>query len=169
GAIVVAGLADEAGLQAGVKAKVRGLILGSLSANLLKTVRGLPFPVIVIEGFGKQVMPIQAWSLLADHNGRDVYLDTRSPDRWEGRRPEVIIPLTHPGGVVPLPSDGQPLTEGKRVRVVRPPYASAVGVVAHLPARMEILPNGVQAQVAHVDIESHGLVTVPVANLEIYE
>ena len=169
GAIVVAGMTDEAGLQACVKAKVRGLILGSLSANLFKTIRGLPFPVLIVEGFGKQVMPIQAWSLFADHNGRDVYLDARAPDRWEGRRPEIIIPLPHPGGAVPLPADGQPLSEGKRVRIARPPYASAVGVVTQLPARMEILPNGVQAQVAQVDLEAHGLIVAPVANLEIYE
>ena len=169
GAIVVAGRADEVGLRLAEQRKVRGLILGSMSSNLIRIARSLPFPVIVVEGFGKRVMAQQAWSLFADHNTREVYIDARPADRWEGRRPEVIIPLPHPGGALPLPADGQGLTAGRRVRVNRSPYAGQVGTLVSLPVRMEMVASGVRAAVAQVDLEEQGTVAIPLANLEIYE
>jgi hypothetical protein len=169
GAIVVAGRADESGLRLAEQRKVRGLILGSLSSNLIRLARSLPFPIVVVEGFGKRVMAQQAWSLFADHNTREAYIDARPADRWDGHRPEIIIPLPHPGGALPLPSDGQGLTEGRRVRVNRAPYAGQVGNIVSLPSRMETLASGVRAPVAHLDLEEQGTVAVPLANLEIYE
>ncbi len=169
GAIVVAGAADDQSLRLAEAIKVRGLILGSLPAAFLKLARSLPFPVLLVEGIGKQVMTAPAWTLFADHNDREAFLDTRPPDRWEGRRPEVIIPLPHPGGTLPLPADGQALVEGKRVRVLRAPYRGAVGTVVSLPPRMERLPSGVQTFVAEVALEGQETITAPLANLEIYE
>ncbi len=169
GAIIVAGSADDKALKACETAKVRGLILGSLSASYIRAARLLRFPVLVVEGFGKHVMSQNAWTLFADHNGREAYLDARPADRWEGRRPEVIIPLPPPGGSIPLPADGQAISEGKRVRVARAPYTGEVGTVTRVLSRKEVLPSGVQAEVARVDLENKGEVTVPLANLEIYE
>lgn len=170
GAIVVAGTADEKAVRIAVKVKVRGLILGSMSASSIRMTRTLPFPILVVEGFGKRIMTSHAWTLLADHNSREVFLDARPPDRWEGRRPEVIIPLPPPGGMPPLPADGQPLDEGKRVRILRAPYTGAIGTVLFIPARMQTMPSGVQTYVAHVELEGgQGEVVAPVANLEIFE
>jgi hypothetical protein len=161
GAIIVAGRSDEKGL--------RGLILGSMPASLIKLARNLSFPIVLVEGFGQAAMSPNAWTLFVDHNSREAFVDARPPDRWEGRRPEVIIPLPNPGGSVPLPADGQPVTQGKRVRILRAPYAGAVGTVALLPPRMAELPSGVQAHVAHVDVPERGTIVVPLANVEIYE
>jgi hypothetical protein len=169
GAIVVAGKTDEKGLKACDSAKVRGLVLGSMPAALIKLARSLSFPIVLVEGFGKAAMSAMAWTLFADHNGREVFIDARPPDRWEGRRPEVIIPLPHPGGAVPLPADGQPVSQGKRVRILRAPHAGVVGTVSLLPPRMAELPSGVQAYVAHVDVPERGTIIVPLANVEIYE
>jgi len=169
GAIVVIGQIDEAGLRLAEQRRVRGLIVGSLPASLMRTVRSLPFPVLVVEGFGKRTMAQEAWSLLADHNTREASLDARPAERWENRRPEVIIPLPHPGGNLALPADGQGLAEGRRVRINRLPYAGLVGTIAQLPARMEVVASGVQAPVAHVTLEEQGTVVVPLANLELYE
>lgn len=170
GAIVVGGMAEEQTLRLAEKVKVRGLILGSMPASLIRLTRTMPFPVLVVEGFGQRIMSSHAWTLFADHNGREVFVDARPPDRWEGRRPEAIIPLPPPGGSPPVPSDGQPLDEGKRVRILRPPYASAIGTVLYIPARMQTMPSGVQSYAAHVELENgQGEVVVPVANLEIFE
>jgi hypothetical protein len=169
GAIVVSGTTDEAGLKLAEQRKVRGLILGSLSSTLMRAARALPFPVLVVEGFGKRQMSQAAWSLFADHNTREAALDARPADRWENRRPEVIIPLPHPGGALGLPSDGQGLAQGRRVRVNRAPYAGQVGAIASMPDHMEVLASGVRAQVAYVELEEQGVVAVPLANLEIYE
>jgi hypothetical protein len=169
GAIVVAGMTNERGLRQAEQRKVRGLILGSLSSGMVKAARSAPFPIVAVEGFGKRVMSQQAWSLFADHNTREASLDARPADRWEGRRPEIIIPLPHPGGTLGLPADGQGLAEGRRVRVNRQPYAGLVGTISTMPQRMAAVPSGVQAAVAHVDLEEQGTVVVPLANLELYE
>jgi hypothetical protein len=169
GTIIVAGSVNDAGLKACDNAKIRGLILGSISAAQIRSVRLAKFPVLVVEGFGKQVMSHHAWTLFADHNGRDAFIDARPMDRWEGRRPEVIIPLPHPGGAVPLPSDGQALAEGKRVRVTRAPYAGNVGTITMMLPRKEILPSGVHAEAARVDLENQGEMVIPLANLELYD
>ena len=169
GAILMAGSVDDKALKKCEKTKIRGLIVGGMSASSIRLARSLSFPLLVVEGFGKSAMATPAWTLFADHNGREAFLDTRPADRWEGRRPEVVIPLPHPGSQVPLPSDGQALTEGKRVRVLRAPYAGVVGTVLFLPARIETLPSGVKTGVAHVELEGVGNAIVPLANLEIYE
>jgi hypothetical protein len=169
GAIVVAGTTDEKGLRLAEKRKLRGLVLGSLPSGLIKAARSLSCPVLVVEGFGKRVMSQQAWSLLADNNTREAAVDARPPDRWEGRRPELIIPLTHPGGQLAQPPDGQALTVGRRVRVNRLPYAGQVGTVTLMPERGAAMPSGVLAAVAHVELEEQGTVVVPLANLEICE
>jgi len=149
---------------------VRGLILGSMSASLIRIARSLSFPVLVVEGFGKQIMSSHAWTLLADHNGREAFVDARPPDRWESRRPEVIIPLPPSGGMPPVPSDGQPLTESKRVRLLRAPHAGAIGTVQHILPRTHVFPCGLQCHAARVEIEGQDEeVIVPVANLEIFE
>jgi hypothetical protein len=169
GAIVVCGTTDEKGLRLAEQRKVRGLIVGSLSSALMRLARSLPFPVLVVEGFGKRLMAQQAWSLLADHNTREASLDSRPSERWENRRPEIIIPLPHPGGALPLPADGQGLAEGRRVRINRLPYAGLIGTIDSLPARMEVSASGVLAPVARVSLEDQGTVVVPLANLDLYE
>jgi len=169
GTILIAGTADQQALRAADTMKVRGLILGSLPAALVSLARAMSYSIVITETFGQKVMSEPAWRLLTDHEGREATVDARFGDRWSGRRPEVIIPLPAPGTQPPIPNDGIPLAVGKRVRLLRPPFAGFVGIITSFPERRQVLPSGVHTPCAQVEIEGRGAVSVPLANMEVFE
>ncbi len=146
---------------------VKGLILGSLSTDLIGEVSSLGVPVVLIEGVGDRAMAAPAFTLLKTNAGREVTLDARPGDRLEGSRPEVVIPLPSASHLPPLPLVGEALAAGKRVRALRAPYAGAVGVVARLLSNPVLLPSGLRAPAARVDLDDAGPAVIPLANLEI--
>lgn len=169
GTILVAGTADQQALRAADTMKVRGLILGSLPASLVPVARALSYPILITETFGQKAMSEPAWRLLTVHEGREATVDARFADRWSRRRPEVIIPLPAAGTPPPVPNDGAPLAVGKRVRLLRPPFAGLVGVIKSLPDRRQSLPSGIHMLAAQVEVEGQGPVLAPLVNLELFE
>ena len=169
GTILIAGTVDQQVLRAADTMKVRGLILGSLSASLVSVARAMSYPIMITETFGHKAMSEPAWRLLTDHEGCEATVDARFGDRWSGRRPEVIIPLPAAGTPPPIPNEGMPLAVGKRVRLLHPPFAGLVGTIKGFPDRKQTLPSGVQMPSAQVEMDGQGLALVPVVNLELFE
>ncbi|MBL8055562.1 MAG: hypothetical protein JNK29_02635 [Anaerolineales bacterium] len=174
GAILAAGwLADAAALQALAGLGVRGLILGTAPTELLPSLQAAGFPVLVVDGFGQAGFSAPAFALVGGNSGREMWLSARPLDRQAGTRPEAIVPLPTSHEPPAPPLEGEPLQEGKRVRVVRGAEAGRVGTVIGLSDRPMPLPNGVRAHVAAVALdETQGArptVTVPFANLELLE
>jgi hypothetical protein len=168
GMIVVGGRGvDGEGLRRAREFHVKGMILGSLRADLMKEVQSLGVPVLLVEGFGDRAMAAPAFTLLKTNGGREVAVDARPGDRLEGSRPEVVIPLPSSAHLPPLPVVGEELAPGKRVRALRAPYAGAVGTVARLLDDPALLPSGLRASAARVDLENAGPAIIPLANLEI--
>ncbi|GAB4506378.1 MAG: hypothetical protein Kow00123_05160 [Anaerolineales bacterium] len=168
GAIVIGGAdATEEGLVQVGKMQARGLILGGLSADLLDRVAALPFPVVIMEGFGRCPMNPFAYEVLMAHVGHEAALDPGCPDPWRPRRPEVIIPVPVSSVVA---SESQPetlLREGCRVRVVRGDRRGLAGVVTALPEYPVRYDVGVSLPSAEIQADSGDRVLVPVNNLEI--
>lgn len=166
GAILVAGSCDHpAPLHQATELSVRGLILGSLSAELLAVARRLPYPVLLTEGFGDTALSSPAYNLLSTNAGREVALEAVGGDPFGNQQPEVIIPL--PGSqVLDRPKRVIPLAHGVRVKVIRGPQRGAVGIVRDLPARAEAYPSGILARSAVVQVEGQEVIVVPQANLE---
>jgi hypothetical protein len=149
---------------------IRGLIVGSLKADLIPVVQKWNIPVVVIEGFGKRGFSLPAYNLLVTNNGRETWLNARAWDRFAGGRPEVIIPLPSPGQTPPPPVDGEALAAGKRVRMVRGALAGQTGTVTALNERALPLPSGARARLAIVELDDGDQpVSIPFANLEILE
>jgi hypothetical protein len=100
-------------------------------------------------------------------------VNAQARDRFANVQPEAIIPLPSPDLAPPPPAEGEPLAEGKRVRVVRGADTGRIGTVIGLSDRLVALPSGIRAHVAAVVLdESRGArptVTVPFANLEVLE
>ena len=120
GAVLAAGSVAETDLLRRLtELGVRGLILGSAPAELLPDLQALSFPVLVVDGFGLQGFSAQAFALVNGNSGREVWLNTRPIDRAAGTRPEAILPLPTSHEPPPPLLEGDPLQEGKRVRVVR--------------------------------------------------
>lgn len=174
GAVVATGLIDDNSLLKSLQEiGVRGLIVGSATAEQLPLLQKLPFPVMVTDQFGSQGFSEPAYNLLAGNSGKEVWLNAIVGNRFTGTRPEAIIPLPSPSTPPALPPEGEPLGEGKRVRVLRGPDLGRVGTIIGLSERPVTLPNGIRAPVAAVAFEeargTRTTVTVPFANLELLE
>lgn len=186
GVIIVAGASlSEAALRQAQQMQVRGLILGSLPADLCEAVIDLPFPVMAVEGMGHRPMATATFDLLKAHDGREATLFADMPGRWQPGRPEVIIPIpvvdAQPAAVPSAkgkvigeqPAPLLALEPGARVRALRAPYAGAIGTVKKLYDRPRPLPTGSRLPGAEVDFghatpgaAASETAFIPYANLE---
>lgn len=167
GAVLVASICDHpAPLQQARELSVRGIVLGSMSAELIPVAKRLPYPIVLLEGFGATPINRPALELLNTSRGREAALDARPASPYEARRPEVIIPLpvVNPVGT---PEEVVQLSPGMRVRVIRAPHQGIVGVVEMIYPHAVSYPNGVTAKSARVDLDILGSANVPLANLEV--
>jgi hypothetical protein len=166
GAVLIAGMCDHpAPLHQATELSVRGVILGSLTSDLLPVAQRLPYPVILTDGFGRLPINPMAYGLLTTNVGREAAVDARPGGPHVADRPEVIIPLPS-ARELEVPDEVIPLARGLRVRVLRAPHMGAVGVVQSVDEDAMPFPSGLLARCATVDLEGIGQTSVPLANLE---
>jgi hypothetical protein len=104
GAVVFAGYCDQAEvLKKAAEAPLKGLILSSMASALIPVAMRMPYPIVVIEGFGLLPMNSAAFNLLTGSDRREVALNAEPWDRYANRRPEVFIPMG--GGPPPTPPE----------------------------------------------------------------
>lgn len=168
GTLIVGGrIVDKESLEQAVQAKVRGVIVGSVSSDLRSFLESLPFPVLLTEGFGAWPISQHVFSLLQASVGREAMLSADTQTRWGAKRPDLLIPLRahedHPR------QDYQPvpLQVGAKVRALRAPYALAMGTVVDLPTAPQIVESGVRLPVAVVELDDGETARIPLANLEL--
>lgn len=165
--VVVESGATKEGLGKAEEVGVRGVILGSLSFSLVGFLSSLPFPVMIMEGFGQSPLSWPLFSLLQQHAGREAYMTSGVPYGVSLLRPQVIIPFLR-GEEAPR-GEGPALKEGTLVRLVREPYLGKVGYVASLSLQKRGVEWGVEVEGVEVDLEGGERVFVPLANLELLE
>ncbi|NJD58775.1 MAG: hypothetical protein C3F13_18665 [Anaerolineales bacterium] len=157
---------DERVLQAGEELPIRGMILASMDSALCSIARGLSYPIVLLEGFGKLAMNPDAFNILVSGSRREAALIAEPWDRIRNTRPEVVISL--PEGVRPeIPAESKPFASGQTVRVISPPYKSMVGTLTNLQAGLSVLPSGLRAETAGVRLANGDIVQIPLANLEV--
>lgn len=147
---------------------VRGLVLGGLEATLVPMAEQIPYPILVLDGFGPYPMNPFAFPILVTNEKREAYLSAEKWDASRGTRPEIIIPLP----VEDYHTESHETSElsvGKSVRIRRPPFYGRVGKVERLLNGKAILANGLSVQAAQVRLDDDELVLSPIANLEIIE
>jgi hypothetical protein len=165
GAIGVSGQCRErSALLAAAELPLRGLILGSMSADLIETARKLPIPVVLLEGFTGAGINQTAAEILYEHENMETCLNAAQFNRYRGERPEVIIPLQESG---PALDDTGRFQPGKMVRVLEDPWQSAIGMIESLYLEPVQLANGLRAKIASVRLENNKKITMPIVNLEI--
>jgi hypothetical protein len=173
-AILVADLCqDVRALETAVQIPLAGLILGSLAPELIPAAQKLPFPVLVTEGFYGSGINSLAREIFHAHQNEFVSLNTQRSDHGAHMRPEAMIPLTRrsPGPSESVTINSPPIfvrkfTPGQHVRMLRPPYASQVGILVEVLGRID-LPNGLRSQAGLVRFENDDITTVPLVNLEL--
>ncbi|HMD87712.1 MAG TPA: hypothetical protein VKF38_00990 [Anaerolineaceae bacterium] len=167
GAVVLAGYCFQAdALQAAAELPLRGLILGSMSADLISLVNKLNFPVISLAGFGHMPIDSDVYKILTTNEKRDTSLNAAVWNPQTGDRPEVIIPLPSVGNVAPETDIFKP---GQTVRIQGAPYNEFIGVLVQIKPGLSGLANGVRTPAALVQLENEEQVTIPLANLEVLE
>jgi len=166
--VLLAGSCQDAeSLKAAVDITTRGLILSSLHPSLLGLARKMPYPIIVTDMLGKQPMNAAAFKILSTNGQRDnVSLNADTFNRYKGTRPEVVIPLPQTN-LPPEPRDVESFAPGQSVRLLRAPQAGAIGKLVNLPAKQQMLPNGLRVMAGEVKLENGEQITVPLVNLEV--
>lgn len=166
GSIVAGGhVTDADALQAAAELPLRGLILGSMTADLLPVASQMEIPVLLLEGFGRIPINPRAYKVLLGQVKRDVALNAGwDPER--GETPEAFIPLPAEAEVIEAPSE---LKVGQTVKIVKPPHTSQIGELVAIRPNPTILPNKLRVPAGEVRLETNETVTVPLVNLTIIQ
>ncbi len=169
GSVVFAGYCgDEQVLRTAAELPLRGLILSSMAASLIPTAEKLSLPIVVIEGFGLLPINSAAFNLLVTSDRREIAVNAEKMDSYASQRPEVFISLPV-NQMVHEPRDATIFSPGQKVKIIRAPYQSQIGTLITLKPGLEVLPNGVKANTAEIELENSIKVKLPLANLEVLE
>jgi hypothetical protein len=176
-----------------VELRVRGLIVGSITEEALRTFLGyrgdadwtvggngwdvppatagrdFPLTLVVTEGFGHRPMNSPAFELLTSYAGSEAAINGQTwlhgPERC---RPQVIIPLTRADPAeIPPEEEAERLGVGVAVRLLKDDLLGQVGLIVGFPRRMQTLGCGVRYRVAEVHLPDGQDVMVPLENLEV--
>ncbi len=146
-----------------------GIIAPSIEADLIEALLAVKGAVMLTEGFGSLRMSGLVYNMLNNFNGRQATLEAIQPNRWQTRRPEVIVnPSGRGASRAVRPNVNQALTVGTSVRLTRIPHLGDVGTVVNLPKTPILLENGLRVLCAEVESVTGEKLTVPLANLEVF-
>jgi hypothetical protein len=167
GAVILGGYCDRAEvIHMAAEIPVRGLILSSMDAALVKEASKVNVPIVILEGFGQIPMNATAFKLLSTNERREVAINAEGRDRFSAARPEVVIPLPA-SGQLSLPVEMGVFSPGQQVRVVTGPHKAHTGTLVALRPGLSVLASGIRAQAADVRLESGETTLFPLANLEV--
>ena len=143
-----------------------GLILGSMSPRLISSALKQPYPIILLEGFGKIAINEPAKQVLLESAQRDISLNAVKWDHFTGLRPEISINL--PSEAVPEKRVAE-YTPGQHVRIHTAPYAGQTGTLTAVNQAKTTLPNGLRSSTASILFSNNEKVAVPLSNFEIID
>ncbi len=167
GAVVAAGFCGDAdAIRVAGELPLRGLILASVSPQVLPVLKSARFPVIILEGFGRIPMNPAVFKLLTTNEKRDIALNAAAWNRYTGERPEAAIPLPAEAEMAP---DTDEFQAGQTVRIQGSPYTGQTGTILHLKPGQTPLPSGLRAPAAEVRLESGDKVMIPLSNMDVLE
>lgn len=160
GAIFLGGrTVDRTSIEQAVEAKIGGIVVGSISSELMPVIEATPLSVIVTEDLGSVGMNGRTFELLRSYAGREVCFDPQAAV------PEIVAPL--PADTRAVDEAAASLQVGAHVRALRSPYQALTGTIVSLPPQLHQIESGIRATCALVDMEIVGRVFVPLDNLEI--
>lgn len=167
GMIVLGGhIAKSETLKVLQQLSVRGLIVASITANLVPLAAQCKFPVLVLDGFGRIPMNSMAFKVLSTNNSREIAVNANGWERYSDSRPEVIIPLPATGDVE-IPRAAEELAPGQKVRINTNPMIGLIGKLIALRTEQASLSNGLRVPAAMIHLENGENTIVPLANLEL--
>ncbi len=167
GAVLVGGYCAQAdALKAAGELSLRGLILSSITPELLPLVMQADYPILVVEGFGKLPFCQEAYQIFTTNEKRDVCVNAVAFDPFAGTRPEMVVNLP---GIGELANDVAEFSTGQTVRILTVPYASQTGTLVQVRPGKIRLNNGIHVLAGDVRLENNEVVSIPLANLDVLE
>jgi hypothetical protein len=169
---------DEETLRKADSWHVKGIIVGSIQAHLLKLDPPVQLPVVATEGFGNVPMSPHTFGVLTSLSRRDVSVRGNSPHLSEGsdsefkHEPSIILaanPLVTSRVYTPPSPPGSnkaiDATVGSRVRVTYGKFMGASGTIEAIPAEPQATDTGIITPGATVKF-INGRSYIPWANLQ---
>ena len=165
GSIIAAAICNDGKvLDNALNLPVAGLILGTIPASLRQKVLSLPFPVLVVDGFGQSGMNSAALKLLSLYNNHEVILNTDWGIESDIDRPEALISAPVEEEMTP---SGFKVTTGQRVRIHCAPLMGQIGTIEKIIPGLTALPNGLRVYAASVIMDNKERKTIPIFNLDV--
>lgn len=164
--IFVGGRLDDVSLlQTLANSDIRGIILGSMPAELCQAAESLELSILLTDGIGAQPMAAPIFELLQQLEETSATLFTHQhPTQF--KRPEIVAPKEGVPSSVEAPLFYKSLAVGQTVRILKAPYQSQIGTVTYLHDRRHETPDGISSLGASVRLATGKIVFVPVANLD---
>ena len=144
---------------------VRGLIVGSSTAELCRASQLSPLPLIVTDGISTSGMAVPIFELLQQADGRSVSLFGAYNAR-AGQRPEIILPQAAALGL-DTATVKKAIAPGQLVRILGAPQAGQVGTIKHIYHRLRPTAIGIKVPGADVELANGQIMFVPTANLDV--
>ncbi len=167
GAVILGGLChDPKVLRNAADIPVKGLILSSMASALVPLAEKMPYPIVVLRGFGSCPLDSVSYNLLTTNQNRDVSVNAISFDPFSGTRPEVVIPLSSSKDPH-YPMETEDYAVGQNVRIIRPTDQNSIGTIEYILDQPIELPSGLRAISAKINLENGETAIVPLANLEV--
>lgn len=165
--LVCAGVClDASALTHLAAAEISGLVLGVLAPQLITIAAELPFPVMVLQGFGDMLADLSVRNFFQSSVGLDASLNACLPDLFEGCTPEIVIP-NDVENVEPIMAYRENLADGQLVRVLSGPALGQQGEIIELPEEQKLFESGLKLFAATLRLRDGRIVTVPQQNLAI--
>jgi hypothetical protein len=145
---------------------IKGLVLGSISSELIPAAMTANFPIMVIDGFGSNPINKAADKILAANKDKNVALNAQVHDPFLGNYPELIIsnPTTSEAN---LPVQSESLQPGKKVIIINSPQSPQIGTIDQINYEKQTTPSGIMTQTAEVSYGLDQEATIPLNNMEI--
>jgi len=153
-------------LEAAANIPIKGLILGSISSELIPLAKSLDYPILVIDGFGNRPMNRAAEAILIANKDRNIALNAQKSDPFLGYFPEVIISQSSQTDTE-LSSESESLKSGKKVIIINGPDANKIGKIESILPQKQKIASGIETRVADVSLPNDQRVVIPLTNLEI--
>ncbi|MEI6288940.1 MAG: hypothetical protein WCP19_00780 [Chloroflexota bacterium] len=165
--IILGGYVDSADLfNAAADLTVRGIVLGSMSSDLIPVALKMPYPILLLDGFGRRPINLQAYDLLNNNLRRIMTINAVTNDSASSQRPDIFIPVDTIADSR-FPDDMKILSPGQTVRMVSLIAPSKIGQIIRINPFQTILPNGIRSKTADIQLENGEQVSFPLTNLEV--
>lgn len=144
---------------------VRGLIVGSTTAELCRASQASPLPLLVTDGIGTGGMAAPIFQLLQQADGRSVSLfgDYKAE---AGQRPEIILPQATALGL-DAAAIKKTMAPGQLVRILSTGHVGRVGTIKHIYHRLQPTAVGLKTSGVDVELSDGQILFVPTANLDV--